>query len=308
MFVRNDVKETTMPSIFTRERFRLAGLALLLAAAPAAAQQAPQPDALPAVLHVRLPADAELTVDGKKTRQTGPLRHFFSPPLLPGKSYHYTFVWSFRKDGKPITLKKIVNVRAGDDLPVNLLDEKGDDKKTTKPPKDPDDAGDKPTNKKPVKAPELVFVPPPSEILEKMLETADIKKSDVVYNLGCGDGRIVLAAAKKYECKAYGFDNDEKNVRAAEKKVADQKLDKRVTIKKQDIFEVDLTPASVVLIYLSPEANSKLVPQLEKLKPGSRIVSYDFKIEDYKPDRDDKVIIGDSTHHVYLWETPLKKK
>jgi uncharacterized protein (TIGR03000 family) len=280
-----------------RGRYHLAWIAVLLAAGPAGSQEAAQR----AVLHVRLPADAQLTVDGRKTTQTGPLRHFFSPPLEPGKSYHYTFEWTILKEGKPVTLKETVHVRAGDDKEVVLT---GKESQADKQPEQPERKGEEPTDKLDVE-----YVPTPPEVVDKMLELAKIKKDDVVYDLGCGDGRILIAAAQKYKCKAVGFDLDDKRVREAREKVKAAGLEDRVTIEKKNIFDVDLKPASVVTLYLLPELNVKLLPQLKQLKDGSRIVSHDFEIEGYPPKETARVPVkGEPDHNVYLWETPLKKK
>ena len=112
-----------------------------------------------------------------------------------------------------------------------------------------------------------------------MVEMAQIKKGDVVYDLGCGDGRIVVTAAKKYGVKAIGFDIDPERVKDSNENVKKNKVENLVTIEEKDIFELDLRPASVVTLYLLPELNVKLMPQLAKLKPGSRIVSHDFAMD-----------------------------
>ena len=159
--------------------------------------------------------------------------------------------------------------------------------------------------------PDILFVPTPREVVEKMLETAGVKKTDVVYDLGCGDGRIVITAAKKYGCKAKGFDIDPKRIEECKANLAkeDEKVRKLVTFTRADIFELDLTGASVVTLYLLPALNVKLVPQLRKLKKGSRIVSHDFDMAGYKPDKVIKVETkerGEKT--VYLWTIPLNKE
>ena len=112
--------------------------------------------------------------------------------------------------------------------------------------------------------PDVIFLPTPQEVVEKMLETANVKKTDVVYDLGCGDGRIVITAAKKYGCKAKGFDIAKKRIEECKENLAkeDAKVQKLVTFERADIFETDLTGASVVTLYLLPELNVKLVPQL----------------------------------------------
>ncbi len=161
------------------------------------------------------------------------------------------------------------------------------------------------------KEPDVVFVPTPHEVVDKMLEVAKVTKKDVVYDLGCGDGRIVCTAARKYGCKAFGFDIDPERIKDSEKTKGDLPRDvqKLVTIKKQDIFKLDLSGASVVTLYLLPDLNVKLIPQLKKLKPGSRIVSHAFDMKGVMPDKGYpiKVKTKDGLEHdVYLWTTPLK--
>jgi SAM-dependent methyltransferase len=116
-----------------------------------------------------------------------------------------------------------------------------------------------------------------------MLELAEIKSGDVVYDLGCGDGRIVVAAAKKFGVKAIGFDIDPVRVKEAWANVRSNKVEHLVSIRQADIFTLDLREASVVALYLLPELNVRLMPQLERLKPGSRIVSHDFDMRGAKP-------------------------
>ncbi len=150
-------------------------------------------------------------------------------------------------------------------------------------------------------------MPTPPEVVDKMLELADLKKDDVVYDLGCGDGRIVIAAAKKYKCKAIGFDVDPSRVREARENAKKAGVADLVAIEEKNLFDVDVKPASVVTLYLLPELNVKLLPQLRKLKDGSRIISHDFKIEGYPPKQRATVYVKELGHRVYMWETPLKK-
>ena len=158
------------------------------------------------------------------------------------------------------------------------------------------------------RAPDVHFQPTPHEAVEIMLRLADVKESDVVYDLGCGDGRIVIAAAKKAGCRAYGFDIDPVMVKKSRENVRKEKLEKLVTIELQDIFDLDLSKASVVTLYLLPELNVALIPHLEKMKPGSRIVSHLFDIEGVEPDAEATVYRqGGKNSKVYLWTTPLKK-
>jgi precorrin-6B methylase 2 len=158
------------------------------------------------------------------------------------------------------------------------------------------------------KRPDVIFVPTPPEVVAKMMELAQVTKDDVVYDLGCGDGRIVVAAAK-IGCKAYGFDVDPERIKESKENVEKNGVGNLATIEQKDIFTLDLSKANVVTLYLLPSLNVKLIPQLEKLKPGSRIVSHDFDMQGVTPDKVVEVN-GESgyEHKVYLWTTPLKKE
>jgi SAM-dependent methyltransferase len=156
--------------------------------------------------------------------------------------------------------------------------------------------------------PDVIFVPTPEVVVKKMLELAKVKKTDVVYDLGCGDGIIVLTAAREYGCKAKGFDIDPERIKDCMANFKKQKEDvqKLVTFEKKDIFTLDLSEVNVVTLYLLPSLNVKLVPQLKKMKAGSRIVSHDFNMEGYKPDMEVTVKGPSRDHTVYLWTIPLK--
>jgi ribosomal protein L11 methylase PrmA len=160
------------------------------------------------------------------------------------------------------------------------------------------------------RTPDVVFVPTPQEVVDKMLELAEVTKKDLVYDLGCGDGRIVVTAAKKYGCRAVGFDVDPERIKDSLENVEKNKVEKLVTIQQKDIFKLDLSKANVITLYLLPSLNVKLIPQLEKLKPGSRIVSHDFSMRGVTPDKVIKVTPqGNGREHtVYLWTVPLKKE
>ncbi|MGQ9505606.1 MAG: SAM-dependent methyltransferase [Thermogutta sp.] len=172
-------------------------------------------------------------------------------------------------------------------------------------------AGEQATEEEPhfIRNPDVIYVPTPHDVVQKMLEMAEVKKGDVVYDLGCGDGRIVVAAAKKYGVKAVGFDIDPQRIKEARENVKKNKVEHLVRIEQKDIFTLDLSEATVITLYLLPQLNVKLIPQLEKLKPGSRIVSHDFDMAGVIPD---KVVQFKSKngqeHTLYLWTTPLKKE
>ncbi len=163
----------------------------------------------------------------------------------------------------------------------------------------------------PSREPDVVFLPTPHNVVEKMLELAQVSRADTVYDLGCGDGRIVVTAAKKYGCRGFGYDIDPARVRQSRENVDANGVADLVTIEQKDIFTLDLSDANVVTLYLLPSLNVKLIPQLEKLRPGSRIVSHDFDMRGITPDR---VITvedtedADRTHRIYLWTTPLRKE
>jgi len=156
--------------------------------------------------------------------------------------------------------------------------------------------------------PDVIFVPTPQDVVDKMLELAEVKKDDLVYDLGCGDGRIVVTAAKRFGCRAVGYDIDPERVEESLENVEKSGVGHLVRIEQKDIFTLDLSEANVITLYLLPSLNVKLIPQLEKLKPGSRIVSHDFRMKGVKPDKVVKLTSNedDREHKVFLWTTPLK--
>jgi precorrin-6B methylase 2/LEA14-like dessication related protein len=157
---------------------------------------------------------------------------------------------------------------------------------------------------------DVVFVPTPHDVVDKMLELAQVKKADLLYDLGCGDGRIVVTAAKRYGCKAVGFDIDPRRVKESLQNVRKNNVEHLVTIEQKDIFTLDLSDADVIAMFLLPSLDVKLIPQLAKLKPGSRIVSHSFAMGVIKPDKVVTMVSAEdqSEHTVYLWITPLKKQ
>jgi SAM-dependent methyltransferase len=165
---------------------------------------------------------------------------------------------------------------------------------------------------KQIREPDVVFWRTHVMVVDKMLELAKVTKDDLLYDLGCGDGRIVVEAAKRVGCRCVGYDIDPNRVREARANVAAGNVGNLVRIEQADIFTLDLSPANVITLYLLPSLNVKLIPQLEKLKPGSRIVSHDFDMEGVTPDQVVSVETPTDehgTHHqVYLWTTPLKKE
>jgi precorrin-6B methylase 2 len=162
---------------------------------------------------------------------------------------------------------------------------------------------------KPSREPDVIYVPTPQEVVDKMLALADVRPGEIVYDLGCGDGRIPVTAAKKYGVRAWGFDINPVRVKESLENVEKNNVKNLVTIKLQDIFELDLSKADVITLYLLPQLNVKLIPQLDKLKPGCRVVSHDFNMEGVRPKRElTYTPPGNREHRIYLWVTPLEKE
>ncbi len=162
---------------------------------------------------------------------------------------------------------------------------------------------------KQIRVADCVYVPTPNDVTAKMLEMAAVKPSDLLYDLGCGDGRIVVTAAKKFGCKAVGYEIDPQRVLEARENVKKRKVEHLAKIEQKDIFTLDLREASVIALYLLPEMNAKLVPQLQKLKPGTRIVVHDYPIRNIEPEKTVSMKSNEDnvTHTIYFYTVPLKK-
>src|SRR5262249_40348129 len=138
---------------------------------------------------------------------------------------------------------------------------------------------------RPKKDSDTVFVPTPMDVVKRMLEVAEVKRSDVLYDLGSGDGRIVLAAAKAFGCRAVGVELDEDLVKSSQAQAKEAGLAKQVSFQHADLFEVDFADADVVALYLLPEMNKRLIPKLDRLRPGARVVAHYFPIPGVRPAR-----------------------
>jgi ribosomal protein L11 methylase PrmA len=138
-----------------------------------------------------------------------------------------------------------------------------------------------------------------------MLEMANVKRNDIVYDLGSGDGRIVITAAQKYGASGVGYDIDPKRVKEANENARTAGVTDRVRFVQQDLFEADLSQATVVTLYLLPEINLKLRPKLLKeLKPGTRIVSHNYGLGDWDPIKTDTLQSATGEHLVFYWVVP----
>jgi SAM-dependent methyltransferase len=148
------------------------------------------------------------------------------------------------------------------------------------------------------------YVRTPANVVSAMLKLAGAKASDVVYDLGCGDGRIVIAAARDYGAHGVGIDIDPERIKEARENARKAGVEALVRFEVNDLFAADIHNATVVALYLLPDVNLRLRPKLLKeLKPGTRIVSRDFRMGDWKPDKHELV---DAASSIYLWRIPAK--
>jgi SAM-dependent methyltransferase len=154
------------------------------------------------------------------------------------------------------------------------------------------------------------YVPTPQDVVDRMLKLAGVTKDDVVYDLGCGDGRIVVTAAKQFGARGVGVDIDPQRIKESEANAKTAGVEHLVSFKLQDAMAVDVSPATVVTLYLLSASNVKLRPILTKqLRPGARIVSHAFTMGDWQPDKTDE--FTDSTgsmRSLYLWTTDGKAR
>lgn len=156
---------------------------------------------------------------------------------------------------------------------------------------------------------EIPFVPTPLAVIDRMLELADVKQGDVVYDLGSGDGRIVIRAAKKYRARAVGIEMDPLLLEKARKDAKAEGVSHLVEFRSEDALKADISPATVVTLYMLPWFNEAMKPNFQKmLKPGARIVAHDFGIEGWEPDKTVKlpeieIMPGGRRHQhtIYLW-------
>jgi predicted RNA methylase len=150
----------------------------------------------------------------------------------------------------------------------------------------------------PSRQPDVVFVPTPAAVVDAMLKLAKVTSNDVVYDLGSGDGRIVIAAAKAYGARGVGIDIDPERTREATANARASGVADKVTFRTEDLFTADISAATVVTLYLSPPINSRLAGKLMKeLKPGTRIVSHAFDLGSWKPQQ--RVVVNDRP--IFLW-------
>lgn len=160
--------------------------------------------------------------------------------------------------------------------------------------------------------PRVPYVPTPQEVVERMLEIAKVGPHDYLIDLGCGDGRIVVTAAKKYGTRGFGVDLDPVRVRESTENARRAGVADKVAFYQRDLFETKLDDATVITMYLLPQVNIELRPRLLELKPGTRLVSHDFDMGDWKPDNhvrmdtQDKYGGAGGNSEIYFWIVPAR--
>jgi SAM-dependent methyltransferase len=153
--------------------------------------------------------------------------------------------------------------------------------------------------------PDVIFVPTPQDVVEDMLRLANVKKGDVLYDLGSGDGRIAITAARRYGIKATGIDIDPERIREANENAKKAGVGHLVQFRQENLFTADFKDATVVTLYLLPDLNVKLRPKLwNELKPGTRIVSHQFEMGAWKPEKK----LESNGRSIYFWTVPPRDK
>ncbi|HEX5611412.1 MAG TPA: methyltransferase domain-containing protein [Burkholderiales bacterium] len=157
---------------------------------------------------------------------------------------------------------------------------------------------------KELRTPDVIYVPTPQEVVEDMLRLVDVKKGDVLYDLGCGDGRIPITAARLYGIRAVGIDIDPQRIAEAKENAKKAGVTHLVDFRLADLFQSDFREASVITLYLLPDLNVKLRPRLlAEMKPGTRIVSHQFDMGDWKPEKR----LDSNGRTIYFWVIPSRK-
>lgn len=262
----------------------MAGAIACLLPAPTSAQEWRKT----VTLEIYLPADARLFIEGREMKFTTPIHRFKSPPLEPGK-YTYNIKAIIPGPQGPNTITRHIDVRPGDFESIDL-----------RPP------GERP-------AVDVEYEPTPQNVVIALLKLAKVTPQDILWDLGCGDGRIPVTAAKDYGCHARGFDIDPERVKESIANVREHGLQQLVTIEQRDIFTLDLSKnpsgpnatnqsPTIVTLYLLPSLNAKLLPELQKLPPSTRIISVAHRLLDIKPDEHIIIDTDIGEFDVYLWK------
>jgi uncharacterized protein (TIGR03000 family) len=301
----------------------------------------PAQESSPILIYVTLPADAKLAVDGVPVKQMGAERRLITPPFKFGEIGKYTLTATFTKDGKEVTVTRQITVEGGKLTRVDLTKDEGKVAEPKKidlgpspmvdPPKKEEPKKEEPKKEEPKKEEpkkeepkkeepkkeikvDVPFIATPSKVVSEMLKLAGVKEGDVVYDLGSGDGRIVISAVKDFKAKkGVGIELAPERVKLAKENAQKAGVADKIEIREADVLKLmDVSEANVVTLYLLPDVNEKLRPMLRKtLKAGSRIVSHDFDLgPDFKPEKEITVKDEENREHtIYLWtikERPAK--
>ncbi|HSK73069.1 MAG TPA: methyltransferase domain-containing protein [Pyrinomonadaceae bacterium] len=155
---------------------------------------------------------------------------------------------------------------------------------------------------------DVPYVPTHEKVVDEMLAMAEVKGSDVLYDLGSGDGRIPITAAQRFGTRGVGIDLNPQRIKEANENAQKAGVTDKVKFIQGDIFKEDFSEATVVTLYLLPEVNLKLRPQILNMKPGTRVVSHNYDMGDWKPEKSKEIETPDgTTHYVYFWRVPEKK-
>jgi len=276
----------------TTVRYTLVAAGLLLAALASSSSAQDKDKEAPATLIVTVPADdADLYIEGVKTKQAGKVtRKFVSPKLESGKEYEYTVVAKWEPNNyTKITRTRKATVKAGQETTLDM---------TKKDDAQPDNIV-------------IRYVPTPDQVVEAMLKLGKVGKGDVVFDLGCGDGRIPITAVSKFMAKkGVGVDLDPERIKECNEGAKKAGVVDKTEFRMGDVMKVkDLGTANVVTMYLADELNEQLAPILKKtLKPGSRIVTHRFLMGDWKPEKTEKIDVDGEEYLIHLWTIKGDKK
>ncbi len=235
------------------------------------------------ILEVLLPEAARLFIEGKEFGATAGIRRFESPPLRPGK-YTYTVTAILPGPKGPEKITRKIDVRPGDFEAVDFR---------------PQGAGKR--------VPDVLYEPTPQKVVDALLNLAQIRAGDVLWDLGCGDGRIPVTAARRFGIQTRGFEIDPMCLKKARANVAQNGVGKLVAIEDRDIFTLDLSQGpTVVSLYLLPSLNLRLLPQLQKLPADARVLSVGHRLGDIPPDQ--QIWVEEEDFFVYLWRVETLRK
>jgi uncharacterized protein (TIGR03000 family) len=225
--------------------------------------------------------DAELSFENEVTKTTGTIRDFETPPLEPGRAYQYTFSVKWAPNNyTTITRKRTISFKAGESITVDLTIDASNDRA------------------------QIRYVPTPDFVVDAMIRLARIRSDDVVYEPGCGDARITIAAVRAGARRGVGIDLDAERVAESRTNVRGAELDDRIEVRAGDALDIkDLGEASVVFLYMGDEFDLMIRPLLWKqLKVGARVVSHRFTMGDWTPDETVHLDQGDAgEYRVHLW-------